>query len=170
MYVNKCIKCGREFETKNPKRVICPDCLYPDKKMMVSPSSTNDSEANSTPASSYSSEPLNGIVQVEQMNLLVFIAPVVALNLDITDLKDLITTNKVVIADKAGIIDLIITTEILKVVIIDLIIIIIDKVAVITDLKDLTIIKEVSKTDVLKIIEITLINVLFRKKLLNSYL
>lgn len=34
MYVNKCIKCGREFETKNPKRVICPDCLYPDKKMM----------------------------------------------------------------------------------------------------------------------------------------
>lgn len=60
MYVNKCIKCGREFETKNPKRVICPDCLYPDKKMMVSPSSTNASEANSTPASSYSSEPLNG--------------------------------------------------------------------------------------------------------------
>ena len=34
MYVNKCIKCGREFETKNPKRVICPDCLYPDKSMM----------------------------------------------------------------------------------------------------------------------------------------
>lgn len=38
MYVNKCIKCGREFETKNPKRVICPDCLYPDKKMIISPS------------------------------------------------------------------------------------------------------------------------------------
>ena len=36
MYVNKCIKCGREFETKNPKRVICPDCLYPDKSMMLS--------------------------------------------------------------------------------------------------------------------------------------
>ena len=34
MYVNKCTKCGREFETKNPKRVICPNCLYPDKKMM----------------------------------------------------------------------------------------------------------------------------------------
>ena len=32
MYVNKCIKCGKEFETKNPKRVICPDCLYSDKK------------------------------------------------------------------------------------------------------------------------------------------
>lgn len=31
MYVNKCIKCGREFETKNPKRVICPECLYPDR-------------------------------------------------------------------------------------------------------------------------------------------
>ena len=31
MYVNKCIKCGAEFETKNPKRVICPTCLYADK-------------------------------------------------------------------------------------------------------------------------------------------
>ena len=26
MYVNKCTKCGAEFETKNPKRVICPNC------------------------------------------------------------------------------------------------------------------------------------------------
>ncbi len=33
MYTNKCIKCGKEFETKNPKRVICPDCLYPDKQL-----------------------------------------------------------------------------------------------------------------------------------------
>lgn len=41
MYVNKCIKCGREFETKNPKRVICPDCLYPDKSMIVSAPSTD---------------------------------------------------------------------------------------------------------------------------------
>lgn len=32
MYKNKCTKCGAEFETKNPKRVICPGCLYPDKK------------------------------------------------------------------------------------------------------------------------------------------
>ncbi len=32
MYINKCIKCGEEFETKNPKRVICPNCLYADKK------------------------------------------------------------------------------------------------------------------------------------------
>jgi len=31
MFTNKCIKCGKEFETKNPKRVICPDCLYPEK-------------------------------------------------------------------------------------------------------------------------------------------
>lgn len=31
MYTNKCTKCGKEFETKNPKRVICPACLYPDK-------------------------------------------------------------------------------------------------------------------------------------------
>lgn len=31
MYINKCIKCGAEFETKNPKRVICPKCLYADK-------------------------------------------------------------------------------------------------------------------------------------------
>lgn len=49
MYVNKCIKCGREFETKNPKRVICPDCLYPDKKMMVSPSTTSDAAPASAP-------------------------------------------------------------------------------------------------------------------------
>lgn len=32
MYVNKCTKCGAEFETKNPKRVICPSCLYPDRQ------------------------------------------------------------------------------------------------------------------------------------------
>ncbi len=31
MYKNKCTKCGTEFETKNPKRVICPSCLYPDR-------------------------------------------------------------------------------------------------------------------------------------------
>ena len=50
MYVNKCIKCGREFETKNPKRVICPDCLYPDKNMMVNP----------TPETPQTEAPLNG--------------------------------------------------------------------------------------------------------------
>ncbi len=58
MYVNKCIKCGREFETKNPKRVICPDCLYPDKKMMISPSS--DSETAQTTSASVQEQPLNG--------------------------------------------------------------------------------------------------------------
>ena len=31
MYSNNCAKCGTPFETKNPKRVICPGCLYPDK-------------------------------------------------------------------------------------------------------------------------------------------
>ena len=55
MYVNKCIKCGREFETKNPKRVICPDCLYPDKNMMVS-SSSSDVSKPEAPVQ----EPLNG--------------------------------------------------------------------------------------------------------------
>ena len=53
MYVNKCIKCGREFETKNPKRVICPDCLYPDKKMMVN---TTDAASTSSGQSSQPSE------------------------------------------------------------------------------------------------------------------
>lgn len=46
MYVNKCTKCGAEFETKNPKRVICPNCLYPEKKL-----------EGETAQSSYSAEP-----------------------------------------------------------------------------------------------------------------
>lgn len=50
MYVNKCVKCGREFETKNPKRVICPDCLYPDKKMMINPGSDSGSSDTASPA------------------------------------------------------------------------------------------------------------------------
>ena len=50
MYVNKCIKCGAEFETKNPKRVICPNCLYADKG--------NDSEEKPMQSySSYTAEP-----------------------------------------------------------------------------------------------------------------
>lgn len=44
MYVNKCTKCGSEFETKNPKRVICPNCLYPDKKMALSSDLAEDSD------------------------------------------------------------------------------------------------------------------------------
>lgn len=57
MYVNKCIKCGKEFETKNPKRVICPDCLYPDKSMMVnSPTDSQSEGQTTTPTESYSTE------------------------------------------------------------------------------------------------------------------
>ena len=44
MYVNKCIKCGAEFETKNPKRVICPNCLYADKKMVDETGADNSQE------------------------------------------------------------------------------------------------------------------------------
>ena len=51
MYVNKCIKCGAEFETKNPKRVICPNCLYADKG-----SETTDEKPMQN-YSSYSAEP-----------------------------------------------------------------------------------------------------------------
>ena len=58
MYVNKCIKCGREFETKNPKRVICPDCLYPDKSMMINSTATDgenkQQEETQQPLQSYS--------------------------------------------------------------------------------------------------------------------
>lgn len=60
MYVNKCIKCGREFETKNPKRVICPDCLYPDKKMIVSPSPEAGDNQPSAQENTASHEPLKG--------------------------------------------------------------------------------------------------------------
>jgi hypothetical protein len=31
MHNNICSKCGQEFETKNPKRIVCPNCLYLDK-------------------------------------------------------------------------------------------------------------------------------------------
>ncbi len=48
MYINKCIKCGAEFETKNPKRVICPKCLYADK-------ASDGSTENDKPLQSYSS-------------------------------------------------------------------------------------------------------------------
>ena len=46
MYVNKCTKCGAEFETKNPKRVICPNCLYADKK-----NGSKEAEQQEKPAS-----------------------------------------------------------------------------------------------------------------------
>ena len=62
MYVNKCVKCGREFETKNPKRVICPDCLYPDKNMMIKPSTDAPAESQSlqAPETPEASRQLNG--------------------------------------------------------------------------------------------------------------
>ncbi len=60
MYVNKCIKCGAEFETKNPKRVICPNCLYADKgsestdeKPMQSYSSYSSYSPESRPQRNY---------------------------------------------------------------------------------------------------------------------
>ena len=56
MYVNKCTKCGSEFETKNPKRVICPNCLYPDKNMAVSSDSSNDKESGNGEAKSFQQE------------------------------------------------------------------------------------------------------------------
>lgn len=46
MFTNKCIKCGKEFETKNPKRVICPECLYPDKASLSSNVSENAPQAS----------------------------------------------------------------------------------------------------------------------------
>ena len=54
MYVNKCIKCGAEFETKNPKRVICPNCLYADKG---SEGAEDKPVQNYSSYSSYSAEP-----------------------------------------------------------------------------------------------------------------
>ncbi len=46
MYINKCTKCGAEFETKNPKRVICPNCLYPERKQDEEIQEHNHSEQN----------------------------------------------------------------------------------------------------------------------------
>ena len=46
MYTNKCIKCGKEFETKNPKRVICPECLYPERITSASVDTTDENELN----------------------------------------------------------------------------------------------------------------------------
>lgn len=31
MHINQCSKCGKDFETKNPKRIVCPNCLYLDR-------------------------------------------------------------------------------------------------------------------------------------------
>ena len=57
MDTNKCIKCGCEFETKNPKRVICPNCLYPERKPGATSEDgqTSGSGQEMTPRTSYSS-------------------------------------------------------------------------------------------------------------------
>lgn len=71
MYVNKCTKCGSEFETKNPKRVICPDCLYPDKKMAVSSDSSEEKPANTEGGSfvpQENAQPQSGEQQPQQQN------------------------------------------------------------------------------------------------------
>lgn len=49
MYVNKCTKCGSEFETKNPKRVICPNCLYPDRTIPTTPTITKEQQSTINP-------------------------------------------------------------------------------------------------------------------------
>jgi len=54
MYTNKCTKCGKEFETKNPKRVICPACLYPDKTPILTDPNAPAQEAPQQQYRSYS--------------------------------------------------------------------------------------------------------------------
>ena len=66
MYRNKCTKCGEEFETKNPKRVICPGCLYPDKKDLSLKSYNNvlkDSNSSVTKDDQQKPQEDKGIVQ-----------------------------------------------------------------------------------------------------------
>lgn len=58
MYVNKCIKCGVEFETKNPKRVICPNCLYADKSSSSEAQGSDEKQLKSY--SSYSTDDRGG--------------------------------------------------------------------------------------------------------------
>ena len=47
MYINKCTKCGAEFETKNPKRIICPNCLYPDRKPILDNGTSSEGQSDS---------------------------------------------------------------------------------------------------------------------------
>lgn len=58
MFTNKCIKCGSEFQTKNPKRVICPNCLYPDRKS-VDTAINSISNENNTSESTVGSYQIN---------------------------------------------------------------------------------------------------------------
>ncbi len=68
MYVNKCTKCGSEFETKNPKRVICPNCLYPDKKMILSSDLTTSNESEKDEKNGSQQEAQQGNQQEQQEN------------------------------------------------------------------------------------------------------
>ena len=49
MYINKCSKCGKEFETKNPKRVICPECLYPDRSPLLQQDNSQEQQKEEQP-------------------------------------------------------------------------------------------------------------------------
>ncbi|MCR5261736.1 MAG: hypothetical protein K6C94_07855 [Candidatus Gastranaerophilales bacterium] len=57
MYINKCTKCGTEFETKNPKRVICPACLYQDRaqtsEQAAQPAVHSEQEKNYSQSASF---------------------------------------------------------------------------------------------------------------------
>ena len=53
MYTNKCTKCGKEFETKNPKRVICPECLYPDRTPILQDANIGASNVTAQSATQY---------------------------------------------------------------------------------------------------------------------
>ena len=54
MYINKCSKCGKEFETKNPKRVICPECLYPDRSPLLQQDNSQDQNKEEQPKQDFS--------------------------------------------------------------------------------------------------------------------
>ena len=56
MYVNKCTKCGKEFETKNPKRVICPECLYADRAVDAPAQQQDETQKHYSSYSSYDSQ------------------------------------------------------------------------------------------------------------------
>jgi len=56
MYINKCSKCGKEFETKNPKRVICPECLYPDRSPLLQQDNSQEQNKEEQPKQENQSE------------------------------------------------------------------------------------------------------------------
>lgn len=145
MYVNKCIKCGREFETKNPKRVICPDCLYPDKNMMIdSQGADAPIEQNSAHLQMRPNPHRNSIAVIQpeetmrtDVRLAYIIIRVVIIRLD-TDLVKIITT----IAREDT--EIIVRADIIKA----------DTGTIVKEVKDLIIIT-VNKADITGLITIT---------------